>query len=251
MAQYYCASRGFPARPLQSYCGRCVIGWAASRPEARLTADEQTPVHDNPMGTDGFEFVEYTAPDPEALGRLFESHGVPRRGPPSLQERDCSTARATSISSSMREPDSFGASLRAGARAVSACAMAFRVKDAAAAFKRAVALGARPVPRQDRPHGAQHPGHRGHRRQPHLSRGPLWRARARSTMSTSSPHRGRARAPAEPGGPGLTYIDHLTHNVHRGRMDNWADFYEQPVRLPRDPLLRHRGHADRPQSRAP
>ena len=24
----------------------------------------------NPMGTDGFEFVEYTAPDPEALGRL-------------------------------------------------------------------------------------------------------------------------------------------------------------------------------------
>ncbi len=29
----------------------------------------------NPMGTDGFEFVEYTAADPEALGRLFESMG--------------------------------------------------------------------------------------------------------------------------------------------------------------------------------
>ncbi len=29
----------------------------------------------NPMGTDGFEFVEYTAPEPEALGRLFESMG--------------------------------------------------------------------------------------------------------------------------------------------------------------------------------
>lgn len=26
---------------------------------------------DNPMGTDGFEFVEYTAPDPKLLGALF------------------------------------------------------------------------------------------------------------------------------------------------------------------------------------
>jgi 4-hydroxyphenylpyruvate dioxygenase len=30
---------------------------------------------DNPMGTDGFEFVEYAAPDPKALGALFESMG--------------------------------------------------------------------------------------------------------------------------------------------------------------------------------
>ena len=30
---------------------------------------------DNPMGTDGFEFVEYTAPDPELLGELFEQLG--------------------------------------------------------------------------------------------------------------------------------------------------------------------------------
>ena len=29
----------------------------------------------NPMGTDGFEFVEYAAPDPAALGALFESMG--------------------------------------------------------------------------------------------------------------------------------------------------------------------------------
>ena len=26
---------------------------------------------------------------------------------------------------------------------------------------------------------------------------------------------------------GLTVIDHLTHNVHRGRMAEWADFYER------------------------
>ena len=30
---------------------------------------------DNPLGTDGFEFIEYAAPDPAALGRLFEQMG--------------------------------------------------------------------------------------------------------------------------------------------------------------------------------
>jgi 4-hydroxyphenylpyruvate dioxygenase len=34
-------------------------------------------------------------------------------------------------------------------------------------------------------------------------------------------------AQANPVGNGLTYIDHLTHNVHRGRMKEWADFYER------------------------
>jgi 4-hydroxyphenylpyruvate dioxygenase len=29
----------------------------------------------NPLGTDGFEFIEFTGPDPQALGQLFESMG--------------------------------------------------------------------------------------------------------------------------------------------------------------------------------
>jgi 4-hydroxyphenylpyruvate dioxygenase len=32
---------------------------------------------DNPMGTDGFEYVEYTAPDPELLRDLFTKMGFP------------------------------------------------------------------------------------------------------------------------------------------------------------------------------
>ncbi|HET9652598.1 MAG TPA: 4-hydroxyphenylpyruvate dioxygenase, partial [Usitatibacter sp.] len=36
-----------------------------------------------------------------------------------------------------------------------------------------------------------------------------------------------AGAPREPGGAGLTQIDHLTHNVYAGRMDVWAEFYEK------------------------
>ena len=32
---------------------------------------------ENPMGTDGFEFVEYAAPDPELLRSLFAKMGFP------------------------------------------------------------------------------------------------------------------------------------------------------------------------------
>jgi 4-hydroxyphenylpyruvate dioxygenase len=34
-------------------------------------------------------------------------------------------------------------------------------------------------------------------------------------------------AELDPAGHGLAYIDHLTHNVHKGRMKEWADFYER------------------------
>ena len=47
---------------------------------------------DNPMGTDGFEFVEYTAPDAELLRTLFEQMGFPGSGSPPQQERDVAPA---------------------------------------------------------------------------------------------------------------------------------------------------------------
>src|SRR3546814_18600362 len=34
-------------------------------------------------------------------------------------------------------------------------------------------------------------------------------------------------AERNPAGCGLTYVDHLTHNVHRGRMSEWSAFYER------------------------
>ncbi len=50
-----------------------------------------------------------------------------------------------------------------------------------------------------------------------------------------------------PKGVGLTYIDHLTHNVHRGRMDGVGRLLRAALQFPRNPLLRHRGQADRPE----
>ena len=72
----------------------------------------------NPMGTDGFEFVEYAAPDPAALGALFEQHGL-RGGRAGTAPRTCSLYRQGDINFIVNaEPDSFAQALRARARPV-------------------------------------------------------------------------------------------------------------------------------------
>ena len=76
-----------------------------------------------------------------------------------------------------------------------------------------------------------------------LSRRPLWRAGSIYDIDFKP----IAGADQHPEGVGLVEIDHLTHNVYRGRMDQWAQFYETALQLPRNPLLRHRGQADGPE----
>jgi 4-hydroxyphenylpyruvate dioxygenase len=98
---------------------------------------------DNPMGTDGFEFVEYTAPDPEQLRTLFGRMGFPVTA--RHRSKNVTLHRQGDINFVINaEPQGFGQQF-ARAHGPSACAMAFRVKDAAAAFRRAVELGATPV----------------------------------------------------------------------------------------------------------
>src|SRR6056297_1703498 len=97
----------------------------------------------NPMGTDGFEFVEYTAPDPQALAGLFKVMGF--RPVAKHRSKDVTLYRQGDVNFIVNaEPDSFAQSF-ARVHGPSACAMAFRVADAAAAFERAVELGAKPV----------------------------------------------------------------------------------------------------------
>ena len=40
-----------------------------------MQAPDTSSAWDNPMGTDGFEFIEYAAPDPAAMGAVFERMG--------------------------------------------------------------------------------------------------------------------------------------------------------------------------------
>jgi len=106
------------------------------------TTTTRTDLWDNPMGTDGFEFVEYTAQDPAALGRLFESMGfaaVARH-----RSKNVTLYRQGDVNFIVNaEPESFAQGF-ARAHGPSVCAMAFRVADAACAYKRALELGAKP-----------------------------------------------------------------------------------------------------------
>src|SRR6266481_1227804 len=175
----------------------------------------------NPMGTDGFEFVEYTAPDAKALGQLFEGLGF--RAVARHRAKDVTLYRQGDVNFIVNaEPDSFGQSF-ARVHGPSACAMAFRVKDAPAAFKRAISLGARAVPGKTGPMELNIPAIKG------IGDSLIYlvdRYGARGSIYDVDfdylPGIGH-----NPKGVGLTYIDHLTHNVHRGRMAEWADFYER------------------------
>src|SRR4051812_1699153 len=95
---------------------------------------------DNPMGTDGFEFVEYTAPDIELLRSLFTKMGFPEvarhksKNVTLHKQADCNFIINA-------EPGSY-AEEYAKAHGPSACAMAFRVRDAKAAHARVLELGA-------------------------------------------------------------------------------------------------------------
>src|ERR1700733_10809258 len=96
-------------------------------------------IHENPMGTDGFEFIEYTAPNPELLGALFEQMGfsaIARH-----RSKDMVLYRQGLINFIVnRDPDSFAESF-ARVHGPSVCAFAMGVKNAAQAFKRAIELG--------------------------------------------------------------------------------------------------------------
>src|SRR5260221_10194491 len=98
---------------------------------------------DNPLGTDGFEFVEFTSPQPERLKGLFEMMGFTAIS----RHRSKNVLRFAQGDINFivnMEPVGQPAAFRAE-HGPSANAMAFRVKDAARALKLAVARGAKPV----------------------------------------------------------------------------------------------------------
>ena len=102
--------------------------------------------------------------------------------------------------------------------------MAFRVEDAGAAYKRALALGAKPVADQVGPMELNIPAIEGIGG----SAASIWStATATKVRSMTSISNASAAPIRNPSGAGLCYIDHLTHNVYRGRMNDWAGFYER------------------------
>lgn len=175
---------------------------------------------ENPLGTDGFEFVEYTAPDTEALGRLFETMGFTRIA--RHRSKDVSLYRQGGINFIVNaEPDSLAQNF-SRQHGPSACAMAFRVRDAALALRGALAAGAVEVKGTVGPMELNIPAIEG-------IGGSLIYLVDRYTDPTiyDIDFRMLPGAQRNPAGTGLVEIDHLTHNVRKGRMDYFYDFYRR------------------------
>ncbi|WP_084437552.1 4-hydroxyphenylpyruvate dioxygenase [Niveispirillum irakense] len=176
---------------------------------------------ENPMGTDGFEFVEYTAPDVAALGALFTTMGFTKVA--THRSKKVDLYRQGDINFIVNgEADSLAQQF-ARDHGPSACAMAFRVKDAAFAHKRAIDLGAKEVKGAIGPMELNIPAIEG------IGGSLIYLVdRYKSPASIYDidfvPVEG---ADQNPVGCGLVEVDHLTHNVHRGRMDYFYDFYSK------------------------
>ncbi len=177
---------------------------------------------ENPMGTDGFEFVEYTAPDTAALGRYFEHTGF--RAVARHRSKAVTLYRQGDINFIVNaEPESHGARF-ARAHGPSACAMAFRVRDAAKAYAMALEKGAKPHQSKVGPMELNIPAIEGiggsviYFVDRYGDNGP-------SIYDVDFVPTDRTKG-LRHDGAGLKEIDHVTHNVYRGNMNKWAGFYE-------------------------
>ncbi|HUO82392.1 MAG TPA: 4-hydroxyphenylpyruvate dioxygenase [Gammaproteobacteria bacterium] len=173
----------------------------------------------NPLGTDGFEFVEFAAPEPKELDALFLKLGFTaiarHRG------KNVTLYRQGDINFLVNaEPGSFAVDF-AAEHGPCACGFAMRVRDAGNAFRMARDRGAQSFAHKADTVPVDTPMISG------IGGSILYlvdRYGDRSVYDDFVPFPG---ADQHPQGVGLTLLDHLTHNVERGNMDKWAGFYER------------------------
>jgi len=179
-----------------------------------------TQLFDNPMGLDGFEFVEFSGPDPELFKSVFETLGfeaIARH-----RSKAVTLFRQGNINFILNEEPRTRAAFFAEEHGPGACGMAFRVKDAHHAYSRAIECGAEPMDVAVSPMELKLPAIRG-------IGGALLYLIDRYEEGSSIydiDFNFFEDADRRPLGAGLLEIDHLTHNVYRGRMDYWAKYYE-------------------------
>ncbi|MFN7552662.1 MAG: 4-hydroxyphenylpyruvate dioxygenase [Pseudomonadota bacterium] len=183
-----------------------------------MNAQRQASAPANPLGINGFEFVEFAAPDPSVLHALF-----PRLGFAAVahhRTRAISLYRQGGVNFLVNEePDSFAADF-AAVHGPCACGFAIRVADAAAAFAAVLSRGAQAATRKAATRAVDAPAIDG------IGGCMLYLA-----TDGADPYAADfafvSGVDPRPTGFGLTFIDHLTHNLYFGNMAKWADYYER------------------------
>jgi 4-hydroxyphenylpyruvate dioxygenase len=176
---------------------------------------------ENPMGLAGFEFVEFASPTPNVLEPVFEMLGftlVARH-----RSKNVKLYRQGDINFIVNDEPKSIAAYFAAEHGPSACGMAFRVHDSHRAYARALELGAQPVDIPTGPMELRLPAIRG------IGGAPLYLIDRYEDGASiyDIDFEFLEGVDRHPPGHGLKVIDHLTHNVYRGRMKYWADFYER------------------------
>ncbi len=176
-------------------------------------------IFENPIGTRGFAFVEYTSDDPQALQTLFERMGF-------TAVADHGVSPVTRYVQGdinfilNRSTDGQAAAFRK-VHGAGANAMGFRVDNAAEAFEKAVARGAAPAKSVSGSMAQDTPAIEG------IGGLVIYFVDERTERTLwDEAYRGNGADPAA-NDKGLVYIDHLTHNLQRGNMDKWASYYER------------------------
>ena len=169
---------------------------------------------ENPAGTDGFEFVEFASPEPQELRDLFARMGYVKVA--KHKSQDVELWQQGDITYVLNaDPDSYAAKFVAE-HGPCAPSMGWRVVDAQKAFDHSVSKGAKP----------------------YEGGGKVMDVPAIYGIGDSliyfvdqyyetSPYNEEFEwlEQSKPRGVGFFYLDHLTHNVHKGNMDTWFNFY--------------------------
>ena len=176
---------------------------------------------ENPLGLDGFEFIEFCAPEKGLLEPVFEKLGFTHIA--RHRSKDVDLWRQGEINMIANYEPHSPAAYFAAEHGPSACGMAFRVKNAKHAYEAAIARGAEPVETRTGPMELRLPAIRG-------IGGAIISLIDRYGDALSIYDIDFEYLPGvdrHPVGAGFRLIDHLTHNVYGGRMDHWAKFYER------------------------
>ena len=176
---------------------------------------------ENPLGLDGFEFIEFSAPEKGLLEPVFERMGFTRIA--RHRSKDVDLWRQGEINLIANYEPKSPAAYFAAEHGPSACGMAFRVKNARVAYDEAIARGAEPVETRTGPMELRLPAIRG-------IGGAMIYLVDRYGDALSIYDIDFDYLPGvdrNPLGAGFKIIDHLTHNVYGGRMAHWGSFYER------------------------
>ena len=185
-----------------------------------------TDLFDNPLGLDGFEFVEFTAPEKGVLEPVFTCMGFTRVA--QHRSKDVHLWRQGEINLIANYEPRSPASYFAQEHGASACGMAFRVKDAAKAYDEAIQRGAEPVESKTGVMELRIPAIKG------IGGAFIYLVDRYATLDNPDAlsiydidFEYLPGVEHFPVGAGFQKIDHLTHNVYGGRMAHWAGWYER------------------------